>query len=176
MKQWALWVFYSDFTSSSWYRVIIWDNSTVLSCFGGVCIISSCLCVHVPAGPGWSAGLSSAVICRMLRVIRIITWWQRTGRAPGALLSANHSLSQKPLLLDILAGRAVTAEEEDEGEEADLNFSNVHTAMTRARTKADEAAVVSVQQLLLGGHTARSGCWTWSVIKCCVSLWEAACD
>lgn len=99
-----------------------------------------------------------AVICRMLRVIRIITWWQRTGRAPGALLSANHSLSQKPLLLDILAGRAVTAEEEDEGEEADLNFSNVHTAMTRARTKADEAAVVSVQQLLLGGHTARSGC------------------
>lgn len=92
----------------------------------------------------------------MLRVIRIITWWQRTGRAPGALLSANHSLSQKPLLLDILAGRAVTVEEEDEGEEAD--FSNVHTAMTRARTKADEAAVVSVQQLLLGGHTARSGC------------------
>lgn len=80
-----------------------------------------------------------------------------TGRAPGALLSANHSLSPKPLLLDTLAGRAVTAEEEDE-EEEDLNFSNVHTAMTRARTKADEAAVVSVRQLLLGGHTARSGC------------------
>lgn len=91
----------------------------------------------------------------MLRVIRIITWWQRTGRAPGALISANHSLSQKPLLLDILAGRAVTAEEEEE--EADLNFSNVHAAVTRARTKADEAAVVSVQQLLLGGHTGRSG-------------------
>lgn len=85
---------------------------------------------------------SSAVICRMLHVIRIITQRQRSELPPGALISANHFLCSP--WKAFVGGTSHHGNSRGLAVLGEVNFSDQtqgdQTETTRTRTKEDKEA------------------------------------